>query len=204
MTAQKSGIRSAVVHLEVDETHTICIRSIGKDDEGRLREGIAALSPRSRYLRFMSVAPTPPDQVIDRLLDVDGEHHLAWGAIDMNAPDHPAMGAVHAIRSDTSGEVDMSVAVLDRYQEAGVGTLLTAVLLVDCHAHGIEVLQAQTLAENDAAVRFLFRLGGERLSTSSGVSEFRLEVEPALARLRSNPRSRALSDLFSQLAPYLD
>ena len=204
MTAPKSGIRSAVVHLEVDRIHKICIRSIGKGDESRLREGIAALSPRSRYLRFMSVAPTPPDQVIDRLLDVDGQHHLAWGAIDMSAAERPAIGAVHAIRSEPSGEVDMSVAVLDKYQEAGVGTLLTAVLLVDCHAHGIEALQAQTLAENDAAIGFLSHLGGKRLSTSSGVSEFRLEVEPALSRLRSNPRSRALSDLFSQLAPYLD
>lgn len=203
MTAQGSGIRSAVFHLGLGPDKQICIRSIGEGDEARLRKGIATLSPRSRYLRFMSAAPTPPDQVIDRLLDVDGEFHLAWGAIDMSAGDTPAIGAVHAIRSDRSDDVDLSVAVLDEYQAAGVGTLLTAVLLADCHAQGIEVLHAQTLAENDAAVGFMAHLGGKRLSTSSGVSEFRLEVEPALAKLRSNPRPEALSDLLAQLAPYI-
>ena len=202
MTAQGTGIRAATFHLELGPDKQICIRTIGEGDEARLRKGIATLSPRSRYLRFMSAAPTPPDQVIDRLLDVDGEVHLAWGAIDMSAADRPAIGAVHAIRSEGSDDVDLSVAVLDKYQEAGVGTLLTTVLLADCHVQGIKLLHAQTLAENDAALGFLRHLGGERLSTSSGVSEFRLEVEPALAKLRSNPRPAALSDLLAQLAPY--
>ena len=204
MTAQETGIRGAIFHIGLGPEKKICIRSIDSGDEERLRKGIAALSPRSRYLRFMSVAPTPPDTVIDRLLDVDGEFHLAWGAINMSATDRPAMGAVHAIRSDHSPEVDLSVAVLDEYQEAGIGTLLTTVLLVDCLMQGIDLLHAQTLAENDAAVGFLRHLGGERLSTRSGVSEFRLEVEPALAKLRSNPQPEALSDLFAQLAPYIE
>jgi hypothetical protein len=30
----------------------VCIRRVRKDDEQRLRDGIAQLSPQSRYLRF--------------------------------------------------------------------------------------------------------------------------------------------------------
>lgn len=196
-TEAHSGLASETFHVELESGQQICIRRIEKSDETRLREGIAALSPRSRYLRFMSGAPSPPDWVIDRLLDVDGKSHLAWGAIDMDSSERPAIGAVHAIRPKRGGPIDLSVAVLDEYQEAGVGSLLTAVLLAECKAQGIDSLVAQTLAENRAAVGFIANLGGQRVSTQSAVSLFTLNVGEALTALRSNPKPLSLTSLFS-------
>ena len=70
----------------LEDGRTICIRTVTPKDEERLRAGIARMSPRSRYLRFFSGGASPPDWVIERLLDADGVLHLAWGALDLSDP----------------------------------------------------------------------------------------------------------------------
>lgn len=167
-----------------------------------MRTGIRALSPRSRYLRFFSAAPMQPVGVIDQLVDIDGEEHLAWGAIDMNDPDRPAIGAVHAIRSNSCDTYEFSVAVLDSYHGEGVGTLLSAVVLLHCQALGIEELHAQTLSENNAAHSLLSTMRARRSGTHLGVSEHVVEVDSALANLLGDNDSRALIDVVARLRQY--
>ena len=201
MTAK--AISEQIIHLRLECGRRVCIRTVEQDDEERLRAGIEQLSPRSRYLRFMSAASTPPDWIIDRLIDVDGTSHLAWGAIDMDQKGKPAIGVVHAIRSERSGEMDYSVAVLDHYHEEGVATLLTAVLLIECNAAGIQTLHAQTVAENRPAVQFLASLGGSHKETRQAVSEFELEVESAIDCLRRENSPPGLKTIFREMEHFL-
>ena len=104
----------ASIHTHLEDGRRICIRTVSPADEARLREGIARMSPRSRYLRFFSGGASPPDWVIERLLDADGVLHLAWGALDLGDPAQPAMGVVHAMRPDAGDAVaEFSVGVVD-------------------------------------------------------------------------------------------
>lgn len=188
------------IHARLSGGEPVCLRRIGPADEARMREGIRQLSPRSRYLRFFTGGASPPDWVIDRLLDVDGHRHLAWGALDTSADPAqaagPAIGAVHAFRSDDqSGCAEFSVAVLDEWQGRGVGRLLTAVLLLEAQQQGIACLQAETLRENDGAIEFITALGGRSTGGDGHTRSFRLEVGAALDILRRAGEATVLDSL---------
>ena len=73
----------ASIHTHLADGRRICFRTVSPADEARLREGIARMSPRSRYLRFFTGGASPPDWIIERLLGADGVRHLAWGALDL-------------------------------------------------------------------------------------------------------------------------
>ncbi len=164
------------------------------------REGIAKLSAESRYLRFFSPAPALPDAVVQRLADVDGHDHIAWGALCSECPGWPAIGAVHAVRHRHDGPVgEFSVAVLDEFQGRGLARMMTAALLVDCCAEGLAVLDVHILSENAAARRLVKSLDAVWTSESAGVAEYRLDVAAGLAALRGDVDAPGVQDVLRAL-----
>ncbi len=188
----------ASITTMLEDGRTVCLRTVAPADEGLLREGIARMSPHSRYLRFFSGAASPPDWVIDRLLDADGVLHLAWGAIDTSIPEHPAIGVVHAMRPDADAQIaEFSIAVIDDYHGLGLGRLLSATLLLDAAGDGMDLLTAHVLAENRAAIDFVRKLGGHVVGQDGPTIEYRFEVADALERLRRETDPPGLTDVFS-------
>lgn len=199
-----SSFISEIVHTHTTDGKKICIRSIRPGDEERMRAGIAQLSTQSRYLRFFSVQPMPSDKVIERLVDADGHDHLAWGAIHNDGVNNPAVGAVHAIRSETQDALgEYSVAILDDYQGIGLGRMLTSVLLINCHVQGICTLDIQTLSENHGAIGFIRSIGGELQRWDGGVQDYTLDVKSALATIHIEPEMQGIRDVFAVLGKYL-
>lgn len=189
-----------IIHTTASDGKAICIRSIRSSDEEKMRAGIAELSVQSRYLRFFSMQPMPPDRVIEKLVDADGHEHIAWGAIHMDGADNPAIGAVHAMRSDDDARTgEYSVAILDDYHGIGIGRMLTAVLLINCRVEGMQTLDIQTLAENQAAIGFIRSIGGELRHWEGGVQDYGLEVAPALEAIRQTSDLRGIRDIFAVL-----
>ena len=190
-----------VVNTHLNDRSPICIRTVNAEDEERLREGIAKLSKRSRYLRFFSGMRELPPVVLEKLLAVDGTDHIAWGAIRSDLPDMPAIGIVHAFRDEDDPMVaEFSVAVVDEYHGQGVARLLTAVLLLDCRGKGFCDLTAHILAENEAAIAFARSLGGLHQSAANGVVEFEIEIDRALACLRAEGDPSGLASVFDQFS----
>ena len=192
-----------IIETRLENGTPVCLRRVDRGDEQRIREGIARMSPRSRYMRFFSGAATPPDWVIDRLLDADGDRHLAWGAIDMSAPGEPAIGAVHAFREEEDRELaEFSVAILDDWHGLGLGKILTATLLLEAQGEGIARFAMNTLAENRSAIAFARLLGGRRTGSDGTVVAFELLVDEALERLRQAgdpPGILAVFDAFEKM-----
>lgn len=182
----------------------ICIRPVTAADEDRLRSGIAKLSKRSRYLRFFSGMETPPQGVIDALLDIDGHDHIAWGALRSDLAEKPALGIVHAFRDgDDPHSAQYSVAVIDEYHGRGLARLLTAVLLLDCRSEGLEELHVHILSENASALSLTRSLGGRHLSFEGNVSEYRIHIEAAIRSLAQQddlPGFGAIIDQYPHLS----
>ena len=201
--------RPDTIRTALADGTALCIRRVRPDDEGRLREGIARMSPRSRYLRFFTGIITPPPRVIDRLLDADGHAHIAWGAIAEGAPGEPAVGIVHAYGPEAAspgadngsdGESDcaeFSVAVLDEFHGRGVGRLLTATILIDARREGYEVFRAWTLAENAGAIAFIKALGARLTGRDAAVYEYELDIDRAIETLRETCDPPGLADVFA-------
>ncbi|PKP86483.1 MAG: N-acetyltransferase [Alphaproteobacteria bacterium HGW-Alphaproteobacteria-17] len=195
------AIEDVVVHSALNDGTSVCLRTITPDDEELLRDGIAKLSAESRYLRFFSPTPQLPDAVIEKLVDVDGHDHIAWGAICAECVGQPAIGAVHAVRHSEGGRVgEFSVAVIDEFQGRGLARMMTAALLVHCLAEGLTVLDVHILSENAAAKRLVKSLDAEWKGESAGVAEYRLDVAAGLASLRADADAPGVQDVLRALA----
>lgn len=194
------AIEDIAVHSALNDGTVVCLRTITPDDEQLLRDGIAKLSAESRYLRFFSPVPVLPDAVIERLVDVDGHDHIAWGAICTECEGQPAIGAVHAVRYRGGGPAgEFSVAVVDEFQGQGLARMMTAALLVHCVAEGMAVLDVHILSENAAAKRLVKSLDAAWTGESAGVAEYRLDVAAGIAALRADTDAPGVQDVLRAL-----
>jgi len=178
----------------------VCLRTIRPSDEARIRDGIAQMSDRSRYLRFFSAFRSPPDSVVKRLSAVDGHDHIGWGAILLDGADNPPIAAAHAIRSDTDPAMgELAVAVLDEYQGLGVARMLIAAVLGDCQAEDLCRLEMQVLGENRAAIKLLLALGAQQTASHGSVVAYGLDVAATLTRLRDATQPPGLATVMAQI-----
>lgn len=190
-----------IIETHLNDGIPVCIRPVRKDDEQRLKDGIAKLSPQSRYLRFFSGMREAPPQVIKALVTVDGHDHIAWGALRTDLPGSPALGVVHAFRdADDPGTAEFSVAVIDEYHGRGLARLLTAVLLLDCQREGLDQLAVNILPENRPALTLARSLGAHHMAQEAGVSEFEIDIAAALASLRAEADVPGLAAIFDRFA----
>lgn len=200
VSAPVRPIDNIVVHSALTDGTPICLRTIRPDDADLLRTGIRKLSDESRYLRFFSPAPMMPDAVIERLVDVDGHDHIAWGALCTGCEGEPAIGAVHAVRHPNGGRVgEYSVAVLDAFHGRGLARMMTAALLVDCLAEGLTTLDVHILSENHAALGLVKSMGGQRKEESRGIADYVIDVAAAIDALRRDQGAAGVQDVLRQL-----
>ena len=193
-------IEDVAVHSALNDGTAVCLRTITPEDAPLIRDGIARLSAESRYLRFFSPAPELPDAVVQRLAEVDGHDHIAWGAICTECPGRPPIGAVHAVRYRHDGPVgEFSVAVLDEFQGQGLARMMTAALLVHCRAEELAVLDVHILSENAAARRLVKSLGAAWTGETAGVAEYRLDVAAAIETLRADSDAPGVRDVLRAL-----
>jgi GNAT superfamily N-acetyltransferase len=187
-----------IIETKLNDGTPICIRTVRKDDEERLKQGIAKLSKQSRYLRFFSGMREAPQRVIDALLNVDGHDHIAWGALRSDDPDFPALGIVHAFRDkDEPDAAEFSVAVIDEYHGRGLARLLSAVLLLDCRREGLKQLTVHILPENRPAIVLAKSLGARGSRLEAGVTIFEIVIEDALASLKAEEDTSGLNKVFA-------
>ena len=200
--AVKKGARieDVAVHSVLNDGTAVSLRTITPDDAPLIRDGIAKLSTESRYLRFFSPAPALPDAVVQKLADVDGHDHIAWGAICTECPGRPPIGAVHAVRYRHDGPVgEFSIAVLDEFQGRGLARMMTAALLVHCRAEGLGVLDVHMLSENAAARRLVKSLGAAWAGEAAGVADYKLDVAAAIEALRADTDAPGVQDVLRAL-----
>ncbi len=186
------------IETTLNDGTPVCIRRVRREDEPRLREGIARLSPQSRYLRFFSGMREAPPQVLRALVSVDGYDHIAWGALRSDLPETPALGVVHAFRDkDDPDSAEYSVAVVDDYHGRGLARLLTAVLLCDCAREGLEHFIVHILPENRPALALARSLGAQGVGFEGGVSVLEIDIAAALAALRAENEVPGLAAVFA-------
>lgn len=197
--AQDMGRGVMIIETQLNDGTPVCIRAVRADDEQRLKEGIAQLSPQSRYLRFFSGMREAPQGVIDALVAVDGHDHIAWGALRSDLAGQPALGVVHAFRDERDlVTAEFSVAVIDAYHGKGLARLLTAVLLLDCQREGLEHLMVHILPENRPALTLARSLGAHHLDQAEGVMRFDIRIADALASMKADSSVPGLAAVFAQ------
>ena len=189
------------VDARLDNGTQVCLRRVRHSDLDRIEKGISQLSDQSRYLRFFSGSKTMPPSVVERLASVDGTHHLAWGVVNMDEHDHPAIAAAHVFREDeTSDDGEFAIAVLDQYHGQGVARILMTALFLDCYCEGLRQLRIEMLRSNKKAYGLIRSIGATPCAMEGSVAQYHLVVEDAISALQEMDGPAAIADVMASFA----
>lgn len=170
-----------------ETTHPIQLRRATSADRAALEAGFEQLSSDSRVARFFTAMPTLSARMLDDLLDVDGDHHVAIVALAAsNATKQQAqvldrgVGVARYIRSATDpATAEIAVAVIDEHHGTGIGRLLLAALVDLASQNGIGTLTATVLADNSRMLNLLRSIGANRAAEQQDRTVVMLEVPVA-------------------------
>jgi len=168
----------------------ICIRPVTPDDRERIVEGLRSMSVETSYRRFFTPKFYPSEEALRYLTQIDGEQHMAIGAVDCTRTGTPGIGAARYVRlPDEPTVAEAAVVVLDAYQQQGIGSMLIAALSRYAGDHGIDTFRGFVLAENRAFLEYLRCLGTHHERAHNGV----LQIDvPVYTRVDQIPDSHKL------------
>lgn len=155
----------------------VLMRQIRASDRDRLVEGLARLSPASRYLRFHTSIDHLSEAQLDELTQVDHHDHDAIVAIDLDRPDMPGVGVARFIREPYEPEVaEAAITVADEYHGQGAGTMLLGALASRARDEGIRVFRSYVLDGNPGMLEVFDHLGARREREADGLWRVDLAV----------------------------
>jgi RimJ/RimL family protein N-acetyltransferase len=157
----------------------IAVRPIGPNDADALVRGFEALSPESRYRRFLSPMNRLSAGLVKYLTDVDHHDHEALVA---EVSGHELVGVARYVRLEEEPDTaEVAVAVVDDWQGRGVASEILSRLAARAQEEGITRFRATCLADNRTVLDVLRGLGvtGWR-SVGAGVMAVDVELAGAL------------------------
>ena len=155
---------------------TIAVRPIRASDKALLREAFEHLGPESRYRRFLGVHNRLTPRELRYFTEVDHRSHEAIVAID------PASGegigvARYVVLQDEPDTAEIAVAVIDDWQERGVGTALLRELSRRANAAGVARFRATMFTSNRRMRDLLSEVGRPRVARrGAGLSDYELDL----------------------------
>jgi RimJ/RimL family protein N-acetyltransferase len=176
------------LRVSVDDLDLI-IRPVTAADKSRIVEGLRAISPETSYRRFFTPTFYPSDEQLRYLTDIDGERHMALGAVDASKEGAPGVGVARYIRlSEEPTVAEAAILVIDAYQRRGVGSILLVALSRYAWHHGIRTFRGYVLPDNRAFLRYLQALGAHKEQVEDGILQLDL---PVLGRAEDLPETPA-------------
>jgi RimJ/RimL family protein N-acetyltransferase len=166
----------------------VVLRPQTPQDRSRLADFFAALSPRSRYQRFLTGTPPKlPSRTLDVLAGVDDDRHVGLLALF----DGDVVGAARYLRRrDRPAVADIAFTVADALQGRGLGRLLLHELRAHAARRGVTRFEFDTLATNEASLAVARSLGA-RLQPAGVTVEGVIYIESG-AETPSRPSARAM------------
>jgi acetyltransferase len=139
--------------------HEYRIRPIRPDDLERERAFIAAMSPRSRYQRFLHAMREPTEEFLYRLVTVDRHRTMALVATIGAGAEERIIGVARYAADESGHDCEFAVAVADDWQCRGIGTTLANQLFALAKAEGFRVIYGTVLADNARMIDLANGLG---------------------------------------------
>ncbi len=144
-TPRSTGVVSVEVHGGV-----ATLRPLRSEEHTALDDVFDALSPASRYDRYLTGLPQLTGPMRRALTAIDGHTHIAWlGEVDGHAA---AIGRLIRVTPRTA---EIAFEVVDAYQGRGLGTALLDTLMTVASVSGIDRMQATVLPTNHRSLRLL-------------------------------------------------
>jgi RimJ/RimL family protein N-acetyltransferase len=152
------------------------IRALRPDDRAELAAAVARASSESLYRRFFAVKRSFTESEIDFFLNVDFVNHVALVAVvDESGQLVIAGGGRYVVVQ--SGKAEVAFAVVDQYQEQGLGAALMHHLAAIARGAALKELVAEVLPDNIPMLK-VFEKSGLPISTKreSGIVHVTLRL----------------------------
>jgi len=163
MDVDNEFIRLRTTTVKLSDGTPVRVRPIVAADKPRIADGLAALSPESRYLRFLRPVDHLSAEELAYLTEIDYQTHFAWGAELARGWEHPGIGLARYVCSrDDPTTAEAAVAVLDAYQGRGLGGILLSLLAESAVDNGVERFRSYVLSDNRKVLVALDEPGIER------------------------------------------
>ena len=135
------------------------IRPIRPEDVRMEQEFVRALSPESRYMRFMNtIREVSPAQLV-RLTQIDYDREMAYVAtIDADGAEKE-VGVVRYATSPDGESCEFAIVVADDWQGKGLARRLMGVLIDTARGANLRYMHGDFLAENTRMLAFVASLG---------------------------------------------
>jgi len=146
----------------------VVIRFVRPDDKGRLVTAFSKLEPETIYTRFFSFKKELTQAELDRLDAPDPEHRIGLVVTLGSGVDETIIAGASCVVLDTKGPVrsaEIAFTVEEDYQRQGLASQLLAAIVDIARRRGIQQLEADVLAGNQAML-VVFQRSGLPMSTS--------------------------------------
>jgi RimJ/RimL family protein N-acetyltransferase len=161
------------VHV-LDDGTELTLRPIVASDKEEMRRAFIAASPRTRYFRFLGLSREPSDAMLSYLCDVDQRDHVAIVATipSLDLKTEEGVGVARFVRLEAEPDVaEAALTVRDDMQRRGIGKILMRTLESSARAHGIRVIRAEVLANNEPMRAILESAGARPAASDDGRDE---------------------------------
>jgi acetyltransferase len=149
--------------VQLGDGRRVTIRPVLPQDAALHQAFVAGLSPATRYNRFHGPVASLPQSTLRYMTEVDYVAHMAFVAttIDDLKGEIQVAEARWVRRAPDEGDdvADFALVVADRWQRAGLGSILLGMLADTAAAQGIRRLSGDVLADNEAMCRLMKHAG---------------------------------------------
>lgn len=160
----------------------LAVREVAVADIPLLAELLGRLSDQTRWLRYFSARPLPPDAALREAARIAGLRAPAGAALIVTQGEQAIAVAELARDPGRPGAAEFALLVRDDHQARGVGRLLAGRLLELAGRAGVERLYGTVLAENRAVLRLVAGLGApHRIWHEDGDVRVEIAVAPRAA-----------------------
>ena len=148
-----------VSSFQTNEGETITLRPIRPEDALLEQAFVKALSPESRYFRFMNSLRELTAAQLARLTQIDYDREMAFIAeIEKNGSKLELGVARYAINPDGTS-CEFAIVVADDWRGRGLARRLMGALIDCARSNGLVAINGDILAENSNMLRFVTGLG---------------------------------------------
>jgi len=158
----------------------VALRPIRPEDAEMEQAFVRALSPASRYFRFMDTLRELTPSMLVRFTQIDYDREMAFVATVGEHGVEREIGVCRYITNPDGGSCEFALVVADEWQRRGLGRRMMALLIDVARARGLREMVGHVLAENGPMLALCEELGFESAASSEGPQVRRLLL--ALAR----------------------
>jgi len=137
----------------------IVVRPIRPEDAHIEREFVQALSPQTKYLRFLGAMKDLTPAMLARFTQVDYDREMALIAVVENQGRERQIGVARYVINPDATSCEYAIVVSEDWQGRGLGRYLMLQLIAIARARGLKTMIGLVLSVNTQMLKLAAELG---------------------------------------------